>query len=182
MGIKAMEAVLKNGKSVIIRRPEPEDAEALVRVLTQAAGETRFLAREPEEFSVTAEQQRAAIERVNADPDMAWFAAEVDGRVIGQGSVTRVRRMSRYRHRAELAFIVLQEYWGMGIGGRLMQACIEWAKENGVTQLELETVQSNERARRIYESFGFRITGTIPKALRYADGTYADEYRMVLEL
>ena len=28
-------------------------------------------------------------------------------------------------------------------------------------------------------SVGFEITGTIPKALRYQDGTYADEYVMI---
>ena len=31
----------------------------------------------------------------------------------------------------------------------------------------------------MYESFGFRKTGLIPHALKYADGTYADEFRMI---
>jgi len=34
----------------------------------------------------------------------------------------------------------------------------------------------------MYDAFGFKVTGTIPKAMRYNDGTFADEKLMVLEL
>lgn len=63
-----------------------------------------------------------------------------------------------------------------------MQECIKWCKERNVTQLELDVVKENDRAIKMYQGFGFEITGTIPKALRYEDGAYADEYKMVLNL
>ena len=31
----------------------------------------------------------------------------------------------------------------------------------------------------MYKGFGFKKIGTIPRALRYLDGSFADEYRMV---
>jgi len=33
-----------------------------------------------------------------------------------------------------------------------------------------------------YQGFGFKVIGTREKALRYPDGTYADEYLMVKRL
>ena len=73
-------------------------------------------------------------------------------------------------------------YCGIGIGGKLMQQCISWCKDKNVTQIELSVVEDNKSAIAMYEAFGFKVTGTIPKAMRYNDGTFADEKLMVLEL
>ena len=35
---------------------------------------------------------------------------------------------------------------------------------------------------KMYESFGFKVAGTIPKAMHYPDGKYVDEKLMILEL
>ena len=45
-----MEYVLRNGKNVIVRKPNEEDAEAIINVMTIADTETLFLARNPGEF------------------------------------------------------------------------------------------------------------------------------------
>jgi len=63
-----------------------------------------------------------------------------------------------------------------------MQECINWCKEQGVEQLELEVVTQNSRAISMYKSFGFEIYGTKKHALKYENGTYADEYFMCLFL
>ncbi len=177
-----MEYPLSNGTVVTIRIPQPSDAQAIMDVIATADTETRFLAREPGEFSVTLAQEEAFLEAANREPDMAWFVAEYGERVVGHASVSLVRKNLRYRHRAQVALLILKEFWGMGIGGKLMQRCIDWCREKGVAQLELSVVADNSRALKMYRSFGFRAVGTIPKALRYMDGTYADEVLMVLEL
>ncbi len=40
-------------------------------------------------------------------------------------------------------------------------------------------VKNNERAVKMYQNFGFEIIGMKEKALKYQDGTYADEYLMI---
>lgn len=42
----------------------------------------------------------------------------------------------------------------------------------------LTVVEGNNRAIHMYESFGFRETGRIPKANKYDDGTYSDDIFM----
>ena len=63
-----------------------------------------------------------------------------------------------------------------------MQQCIDWCKTKKILQIELRVVADNTHAIKIYESFGFKTTGTIPNAIQYKDGAFADENLMVLEL
>lgn len=177
-----MQYLLKNGKSVTIRKPKVGDAVAIINVMTIADTETLFLARNPGEFCTPVEHEKQIIENVLADDDVEWFVAEYENKVIGQCSVGLVKRNARYRHRAEVAFVILKDYCNLGIGGKMMEECIKWCKKNGVTQIELDVVKNNERALKMYQSFGFEIIGIKENALRYQDGTYADEYLMVKKL
>ncbi|WFA08287.1 GNAT family N-acetyltransferase [Tissierella sp. Yu-01] len=88
----------------------------------------------------------------------------------------------RYLHRAAMGIAVRKDYWNRGIGKRMMEECIKWCREKGVEQLELEVVTQNERAISMYNSIGFQIQGTKKHALKYGDGSYADEYLMILFL
>ena len=45
-----------------------------------------------------------------------------------------------------------------------------------------ERRKNNDRALKMYQNFGFEIIGTKENALRYQDGTYADEYLMLNKL
>lgn len=178
-----MEYKLNNGKSVLIRKPCVQDAEVIVQIMKAADSETRFLARNPGEFNVTAEQEAAMIDAtLRGGSGRMWFVPEYEGRLVGQCSVGRVRNNERYLHRASVAFLVLKEYWGLGIGGKMMQECLAWCKEHGIEQVELEVLQQNERAVALYQNFGFEIVGAVPQALKYQDGTYGDEYLMIKRL
>lgn len=182
MIIEKKEFPLKNGSSVIIRKPVIEDAEAIIAVIKKADTESKFLAREPGEFKATIERERDIIKAVLEDQDRAWFVAEYNGQVVGQCSVGLINGYQRYRHRAGVAFVLLKDYWQLGIGGKMMLQCMEWARGKNIEKLELEVVSDNSRALKMYESFGFRIAGTNHHALKYGDGSYADEYLMELVL
>ena len=43
-------------------------------------------------------------------------------------------------------------------------------------------VSANAPAAALYRKFGFETTGTVPRAFRYGDGTYADFLFMVKRL
>lgn len=174
-----MEYLLKNGKKATIRTIKTEDAEAMISLISTVDTETLFLARNPGEFDTGVEKERAIIDGVLNNPNSTWFVAECDGRVIGQCYVGLVSGYQRFRHRAELSFIILQEFCNMGIGGKMMEECLKWCKVHQVSQAELDVVTNNERALKMYRDFGFEIVGTVPKALKYLDGSFADEYKMV---
>lgn len=176
-----MEYRLKNGEVLTVRPPTPADAAELVNLMVTIDGQTRFLARNPGEFerSFSVEREAALIRSMEENPNLQWYVAEYQGRLVGNCSALVPSPGERFRHRGSVAFSILQEFWGMGIGGKLMEACLAWCRTHGCEQVELDVVAGNSRALQMYESFGFTVTGTRLRALKYLDGSYADEYVMV---
>lgn len=176
----AREYQLKDKVQLVVRMPEARDAQGLLDYMKDVDCETKFLAREPGELSFTVEQEEAFIINVIGDANQQMLVALIDGQIVGNCSVGRVMNKRRYLHRAALGICVRQAFWGMGIGKILMQESIKWCKNKGIEQLELEVVTHNERALKMYQKLGFEIQGTKKHALKYSDGTYADEYFMIL--
>ena len=56
------------------------------------------------------------------------------------------------------------------------------AREKKIEQIELEVVADNERAISLYKKMGFEICGTMPRNMKYKDGTYADAFWMMKRL
>lgn len=67
-----------------------------------------------------------------------------------------------------------QKFCGMGIGTALLREILTAAKAAGYEQAELEVVSTNAPAVGLYRKLGFEDVGTMPRALKYQDGTYAD--------
>lgn len=171
---------LLDGRAVSIRPARAEDAEALVAYVNQVAGESPFLTFGAGEFDMTVERERAFL--ASQGEDMCYLLAVADGAIVGTANVARNSPRPRRRHRATMGVSVSKACWGMGIGRALMQAVIIWCRAMGMEQLELGVFSHNERALHLYEKMGFKATGSIPRAVKYPDGSYADEVMMVLPL
>ena len=173
---------LKDGREAIVRSIAPEDAEKMIAFVRGSDTESRFLAREPGEFTMALQQEREFIRTRLDDPRSLWLVAEVDGEVVASCNASPLRNLQRFRHRAMMAIAVRQPYWRQGIGRRMMAEALLWCKENGYEQAELDVVANNEAATAMYESLGFETTGVYKNGFKYPDGTYADEYFMWLPL
>ena len=174
---------LKDGREALLRSPREEDIEDTLAYLVQSAGETEFILRYPEECGkYTYEGEKALFAQKNAADNEAMLMCLVDGKVVGNCEIT-FRRTLKTRHRASVAIALLKDYWNQGIGTRMFQELIRIAQANPyATQIELEFVEGNTRARHLYEKMGFRITGVIPNAIRLRDGTFLNEYTMIKTL
>ncbi len=171
---------LKDGHTALVRSPEESDIMPMLDYLRTVAGETDFLLNYPEETSkYTPEGEKALFERVNSSDLETMLVCVVDGRIAGNCMITFNSRI-KTRHRASVAIAIEREYWGQGIGTHLMRAMIHIAEgKPDVTQLELDFIEGNTRAKALYEKMGFRVVGTRPNAIRLKDGTLLDEYSMV---
>jgi RimJ/RimL family protein N-acetyltransferase len=172
----------KLGREVVLRNAEPSDAEALIRYLRRTAGETSFLIREPDEITLTVEQERNFIQsKIDADRELMLIAS-IGGRQIGNCSLMSVGGFRRYHHRCEVAIALYQEYCGAGIGRIMLETVLDVAKSCGYEQAELEVIAGNERAIRLYQKLGFREYGRFPDNMKYADGSYVDSIWMMKKL
>ena len=174
---------LKDGRTALIRSPRDEDIPGMLEYLYVTSGETEFLLRYPEECGkYTPEGEKALFDRVNASPNEVMPVCLVDGKIAGNCMLSWPMGI-KTRHRASVAIAVKKEYWGLGIGTKLMEEMISVAESvPEILQIELEYIEGNARARRLYEKMGFRITGVRPDAIRLKDGTLLNEYSMMRKL
>jgi len=64
---------------------------------------------------------------------------------------------------------------GLGVGKALMEVAIEKAKHiEGLEQLYLAVVSTNESAKRLYSSLGFELFGSERKGLKLKNNMYYD--------
>ncbi len=174
---------LKDGRTAQLRSPRDEDIPGMIEYLFLSAGETEFILRYPEECSrYTPEFEKQIFDRINSAENEAMLVCLVDGRVVGNCNIVFNRSM-KTRHRGTVAIALIKEYWNLGIGTRMFEEMIRIARERPhVTQLELDFIEGNTRARALYEKMGFRIYGVRPNAIRLKDGTKLNEYLMLKEL
>jgi len=174
---------LKDGRKALLRSPKEEDIESTLEYLIVACGETDFLLRYPEECEkYTIESEKALFEQKNASPNEAMITCIVDEKVAGNCNITFLTGL-KTKHRATVAIALRREFWNQGIGTKMFEEMFRLAKSReDVTQIELEFVEGNSRARYLYEKMGFRITGMHPNAIRLKDGTLLNEYTMIKEI
>jgi GNAT superfamily N-acetyltransferase len=109
-----------------------------------------------EDDALVRELQRA----FNAEvPDAPWREEDDDepydfALLADDAGVATVRRMSPRMWFVDMLYVREGER-GKGIGRELLRAVADQARGEGVEMLELEVLESNDGARRLYESLGF---------------------------
>ncbi len=179
MIIQEFEFELKDGRKALIRSPKEEDVQGIMEYLKRVAGETAFLLRYPDEWErITEEEEKSWIDRINRSANEVMLVCLVEGRIAGNCTLSR-RPLRKLMHRASIGVALTKDFWGLGIGTRLLEELIRIAEEQeNLLQVELEFLEGNNRARALYEKMGFRITGIRPNAVRLQDGTLLNEYLM----
>lgn len=182
MLFEAKSFTLKDGRSAVLRNPDPEgDAAAMVEVLTRMCGETEFLLRYPEECGWTVEQERSVLAGINQAEGRLMLVCEVDGAVAGMCGLNLYPQL-KFRHRADVDIGLLRRYWGQGIGTAMFEAMLAVAREKGVRQVELDYIGGNARGRALYEKMGFVEVGQRPEAVRLRDGSFRNLIMMMKRL
>lgn len=142
----------------------------------------------PEAFGSTYEREskyplELVIERISPSRDKFVMGA-LDELGSLEGIVALVRENGvKTSHKANLyGMYVSEKRRGNGIGRILLRDLIKKAKEiDGLEQIKLSVVSTNEPARKLYRSVGFETYGLERNALKF-DGEYFDEDLMVLRL
>ena len=178
-----IEYTLKDGRKLVLRPAQESDAQEMLAFRIKAIGESDFLMQYPEEMAdYGIDKQLAFINRMIDSPKDKMFTATVDGKIAGTGQVSFNTRI-KTKHRANIGIALLKEYWGLGIGSAIFTEIIKSATEyGGITQLELEVIEGNERAIALYKKFGFETVAEIPDAIRLKDGTMLKYFTMMKKL
>jgi ribosomal protein S18 acetylase RimI-like enzyme len=144
--------------NVSIRYAKPEDFEAASAIA--AEGQAIHADALPHIFARTdGALPREYFDTLLESGERQMLVAELDGRVVGY-AVVEQKEAPPYdafvprRVAFILDFGVEESHQRQGIGKRLFQACVLWAKEHGASAVELNVFAFNERAIRFYRSLG----------------------------
>lgn len=142
-------------RQVVLRDPRPGDLGWVV----QMHGElyAREFGYSSEFEGLVAEVAAKFILRFDPAREKAWVA-EVDGERAG--FVCLVRKSATV---AQLRLLILRpEARGLGLGGRLTDACIAFARATGYRRVTLWTHKHLKAARAIYQARGFALVHSEP--------------------
>ncbi len=158
-----------------IRAAGESDSDALWAIIEPIirAGETYTLPRDMDKESALAYWRSAEHE---------VFAAEGNGEVVGTYFL-RANQKGGGAHVANCGYMTAASAMGRGVARAMCAHSLDRARERGFRAMQFNfVVSTNERAVRLWQSFGFEIVGQLPRAFHHPSMGYVDAYVMYRDL
>ena len=163
-----------SGPQVTVRRATAADADAVVAMLVEVAGEGRWIATEA---PVDVEQRRRRLVEDIEREDAVVLVAEAGGQPVGELGL----HLARYGV-ADLGMAVAAGWRGRGVGSALLAEAIDQARTAGAHKIALQVWPHNAAAIALYERFGFQHEGYLTRHYRRRSGELWDAVVMGLPL
>lgn len=163
----------KNGMTFSFRNATESDSEKIVDFYNLIGGETDNLSFGKNEYPLSIEEQSNNIKRKNSDSTslmlLALFQNEIAG-IITLDTPTK----RKFRHNSSLGIGIKLKFCNIGLGQKMMQQAIIYAKSNGITKkINLVTRSDNKNAIYVYQKLGFFIEGELKKET-FENNTFYD--------
>jgi ribosomal protein S18 acetylase RimI-like enzyme len=163
------------GGMPLIRAATAADGGAIWEILepTFRAGETYTVARD-----------------ITRDDALAWwlaaehevFVAEESGRLLGT-YILRANQKGGGAHVANCGYVTAAQAFGRGVAQAMCAHSLQRAKTRGFLAMQFNfVVSTNQRAVRLWQSFGFEIVGRLPAAFCQPGLGYVDALVMYRDL
>lgn len=172
---RPVEAVLGDGRRVVVRSAQPRDAAAVAALLDAVASEPApTLLMLPGDASARVWRRR--IRSAGADPRALQLVALAGKEMAGQLAV-RPEPHRASTHVCAVGIAVAAAWRSAGLGRVLLETALSWAAAAGFTKAALSVFAVNERAIAFYEANGFAREGLRRAHLRRG-AEYHDEVLM----
>ncbi|MEK6913382.1 MAG: GNAT family protein [Nanoarchaeota archaeon] len=98
-----------------------------------------------------------------------------NNKIVGS-TTSSFKKSGRLRHRINMGWGIHPDYQKMGIGTKLLQESLKYAKKIGFKKAEAEMAIENKGSWKLALKNGFKIEGRKEKALLTDDNRYIDTY------
>jgi RimJ/RimL family protein N-acetyltransferase len=160
--------------SLTIRNALITDAVVLCNAESETARTPGLLISRPSELSCTSFEDK--IEALTHEG--LYVVAERSGSLVGH-ALLEPYKLEALAHVYSLTIVVHPDNLGQGVGQALMTTLLEWARARpGLLKIELRVRETNSRARRLYEKFGFVEEGRLQKRVLLPNGTFIADITM----
>lgn len=167
---------LKDGRTLVLRSPQSDDAATMVAfrkaLLAESADNLNHFADGADHVSEA--DQRTLIQGM-ADAANTFFLTAFHGETAVGNIGLHPEAAPRLTHVATIGMGSLRAYHGCGLGTALLREAIRHAPEAGLWNLKLTVRTFNVAGIALYESAGFKRVGTLESIARVGEG-YVDEH------
>ena len=160
---------------VLIRPAHPADVPGIITLFTAVAEERDSIGTEPG-FDVV-KRQSSILRSIDEATSCVLVAAVEDG-IVGSLGIQVQHRQTV----GSLGMMIARERRGQGIGGRLLDDSLRWARESGLHKVDLGVWAHNAVAIALYRSRGFTVEGRLRRHFRRANGELWDVVTMGIVL
>jgi RimJ/RimL family protein N-acetyltransferase len=165
---------------IAIRHAALEDAHEIAEAEREIAKDPGFFCSQP--FELTDQNVEHTITGFLKYKNGIYLVAECKNEIVGHAFLEQLYLQS-LRHVAELTVVVHKDWQEKGIGTKLMESLVEWAKDSGqIEKIELNVRATNHRAIALYKKMGFHEEGYRQKRVKLGGNQYIDDVLMALFL
>ncbi len=160
----------KKGRNITIRVVDKNDAQKLMDFINPIFAEDTFLLRGPKDLvKDIKEQEKYVKEQLKKlrKKEGFLFLAVYEDKIIASTDLRRGQ--FRHKHMGEIGITVSQDFREEGIGQKLLELVEQEAKTLSLKALYLACFACNPRAIHVYEKWGMKKVGVLPKAYEYKD-------------
>jgi RimJ/RimL family protein N-acetyltransferase len=163
---------LKDGRTVLLRRPEAKDLRKILKYINAIIDEDA-----PIELN---KRMTLAAERKWMKETLAgmrkgtrhFLLAELDGQLVGEANLTPGR--GRSAHVAEYGISVAKDFRRLGVGSVLTKYILDVGRrDKNIKLITLRVYEFNRKAIAMYRKFGFRKVARLPNRVTYKGKLYA---------
>ena len=151
---------LKNGLTVKIRAIRPADKAGIVEAFGKLDPESVYMRFFRTKDSLSDQELKAATEVDFENVVALVVTIESGGKEIIIGGGRYLAFDLAGARSAEIAFIVEEDYHGLGIAGRILKHLARIAREKGVSQFEAEVLPQNKAMLTVFSRSGFPVKQT----------------------
>jgi RimJ/RimL family protein N-acetyltransferase len=170
----------RNYLKVAIRQAKEKDATALIDAEKQITLEPGHMVHHPHEISAASFQDK--IVHLSDHPRGVYLVAEMDGEIVGHAILDPLK-LQAIQHVAHITTTVHLGHQGHGVGQKLTEHLIEWARaRTPLEKIELQVRSCNNPAISLFKKVGFQEEGRWLRKVKLSDDQYVDDILMGLWL
>lgn len=154
--------------NLIFRKAEKKDWQRIIDIYNQSVMETGKTA----DTELQTVESRSIWLGDHLDERYPILVALLNGKIIGWCSLSRYRPGRKaLESTAEISYYIDNRFRGKGIGVRLIEETISYAREHGIKNLMAILLDINEISTVILKGFGFEKWGHMPNIADLGDRT-----------
>ena len=157
---------IKTGEEIIIRYPEIDDVEKLLKYINELSDEKTFIRYQGEHESLESEKKwlEGCFDKIK-NKKAVRLVAFYNNEVVGSTDIELLDKTEK--HIGIFGITVRKDFRSKGLGNMLMKLILKEAKNEipNIKIITLEVFSPNKIAKNLYEKFGFIEYGMLPKGV-----------------